>query len=160
MGSGLKGPPVVRERGVDGMSPPLVRKHGVDGMSPLVPAVVMPLLEPPGVDGCREDLREGRSRRLGDGWWVPLLDPSACLQLRSIESRASHRLGSMPLLFFLSQKCWTPAFNFFLKSLQLMFKISMGSLDLTGFIHTLATKGTKSGFLTQFRSNLNYLFCI
>lgn len=36
--SDLKGPPVMRERGVDGMPPP-------------VPAVVMPLLEPPGVDG-------------------------------------------------------------------------------------------------------------
>ena len=51
LGSDLKGPPVVRERGVDGMSPSLVRKRGVDGMSPPVPAVVMPLLEPPGVDG-------------------------------------------------------------------------------------------------------------
>ena len=43
LGSDLKGPPVVRERGVDGMSPPVVRKHGVDGMPPPVPAVVMPL---------------------------------------------------------------------------------------------------------------------
>ena len=38
LGSDLKGPPVVRER-------------GVDGMPPSVPVVVMPLLEPPGVDG-------------------------------------------------------------------------------------------------------------